>query len=151
VKAVSELLDGAVVNMSAGEGKSLVYHAWAGRKVVQDGVDSVQVITTRDTLAAREFIAYQGLLSRLGFEIVRMNPDGNVPPRVKGRPTIYVGTQQDIGFSYLRGKPWPGRHAIIDEIDEALVYADTQYVISEGASSLAPKAVKGLVKWAHTF
>ena len=67
-----------------------------------------------------------------------MNPDGTLPPLVAGRPTVYVGTQEDVAFSNLRGKPVPGRHVVIDEIDEALVYANAMYIISDGVSGPAP-------------
>ena len=51
IDAVRALLGGQVVNMAAGEGKSIVYHAFAGRKAVRGEVDALQVLTTRDNLA----------------------------------------------------------------------------------------------------
>ena len=50
---VHNLMEGRLVNMAAGEGKSIVYHAYAGLAAVRDGV--VQIVLTRETLAAREF------------------------------------------------------------------------------------------------
>jgi hypothetical protein len=38
----------------------------------------------------------------------------------------------------LRDHPLPGRHAAVDEIDEAFVYANTTYILSEGAQGTAP-------------
>src|SRR5262249_37028045 len=86
-----------------------------------------------------------------GFDIIKMNPDGTVPPPQKGHPTIYVGTQEDVAFSKLRENPIPGRHVVIDEIDEALAYANTTYIISEGVSGPASDHVVEEVKWAHNF
>ena len=137
IDAVRALLDGQVVNMAAGEGKSIVYHAFAGRKAVQGDVDALQVLTTRANLAKREFDILEKLFKPNGFDIVQMNPDGTLPPLVAGRPTVYVGTQEDVAFSNLRGKPVPGRHVVIDEIDEALVYANAVYIISDGVSGPA--------------
>ncbi|GGL11330.1 preprotein translocase subunit SecA [Nocardia jinanensis] len=137
----------SVVNMDAGEGKSLVFVAHAARDAVAHG--AVQVITTRDTLANREFIRFTRVLGPLGFDIVRMNPDTAPPPPTPDRPTIYIGTQQDVGFAALRENWVPGRHATIDEIDEALVHADTQYILSDGAGRPADTLVTTQVGVAH--
>ena len=47
--------------------------------------------------------------------------------------------------------PVPGRHVVIDEIDEALVYANTQYIISDGVSGPASNQVAEQVRWARDF
>ena len=151
IDAVRALLDGQVVNMAAGEGKSIVYHAFAGRKAVQGDVDALQVLTTRANLAKREFDILEKLFKPNGFDIVQMNPDGTLPPLVAGRPTVYVGTQEDVAFSNLRGKPVPGRHVVIDEIDEALVYANAVYIISDGVSGPASTEVAAQVRGARDF
>lgn len=139
----------SIVNMDAGEGKSLVFMAHAARDAIEHG--AVQVITTRDNLANREYIRYQQVLGALGFEIVRMNPDTAPPTPTPGKPTIYIGTQQDVGFAALRGNWVPGRRAAIDEIDEALVHAVTTYFLSEGAGKLASPEVAAQVNDAHNF
>lgn len=77
----------------------------------------------------------------MGFDIVRMNPDHTYPEPVAGKPTIYIGTMEDVGFGHLRGNIPPGRHVAIDEIDEALVHANTTYILAEGAGTPAPDHV----------
>ncbi len=152
MEAVRALLEGHVVNMAAGEGKSIVSYAFAGRKAVLGEVDAVHVLTTRDNLAAREFDVFEKLFRPNGFNIVRMKSDGNTPlPLVPGNPTIYIGTQEDVAFSKLRGNAVPGRHVVIDEIDEALIYANTNYIISEGVSGPASAEVAAQVQWAYEF
>ncbi|MEU4341364.1 alpha/beta hydrolase [Nocardia sp. NPDC023852] len=148
VAALIAMRDGPV-DMDAGEGKSLVFLAHAARDAVEHG--AVQVITTRDNLANREFTRYQSVLSRVGFDVVRMNPDHAPPPPAEGRPTIYIGTQQDVGFAALRENWVPGRRAAIDEIDEALVHADTRYILSDGAAQLADPETVAQVTDARDF
>ncbi|MEV0133527.1 hypothetical protein AB0H83_34315 [Dactylosporangium sp. NPDC050688] len=147
--AVDGLTRIEVVNMAAGEGKSLAYHAAVGRLAFGRGV--AQYITTRDNLAVRDAEALRGMYEPYGAKIHRMNEEGNVPKPVPGEPTIYAGTHNDIGFSFLGGKPIPGRTAVMDEIDEALVFDDTIYQHSAGVGNPAPKAVAGLVTWARDF
>ncbi|MDX6419836.1 MAG: hypothetical protein QOG28_4456, partial [Trebonia sp.] len=151
--------DGKVVNMAAGEGKSWLFLVDSARQAVRPGVDAVHVITTRGNLADREFAHYRQLLSPLGFDVHRMNSDTPPPPPAEGRPTIYVGTSQDVGFTNLKTGAVPGQKgsghtvidASIDEIDEAFVYSNTSYILSEGAGGAAPDMVSGPVKWATGF
>ncbi|MEU4642884.1 hypothetical protein [Micromonospora sp. NPDC023814] len=147
--AVDGLTTIAVVNMAAGEGKSLAYHAAVGRLAFRG--EAVQYISTRDNLAARDAQALRGMYEPYGAKIHRMNEEGNVPTPVPGEPTIYVGTHNDIGFSYLGDKPIPGRTAVMDEIDEALVFDDTLFQHSTGVGNPAAKAVVGQVVWARDF
>ncbi|MGY5207825.1 MFS transporter, partial [Nocardia gipuzkoensis] len=137
------------VNMDAGEGKSLVFLAHAIREAIEHG--AVQVITTRDNLANREVARYVTVLAEYGIDVVRMNPDHAPRPPEPGRPTIYIGTQQDVGFAALRDNWVPGRSAAIDEIDEALIHADTQYILSDGADQLADAATAVQVTEARDF
>ncbi|MEU2634972.1 hypothetical protein ABZ591_10130 [Micromonospora fulviviridis] len=149
----ADLVDGLttiqVGNMAAGEGKSLAYHAAMGRLAFRG--EAAQYISTRDNLAARDAQALRDLYEPYGAKIHRMNEEGNVPKPVPGEPTIYVGTHNDIGFSYLGEKPIPGRTAVMDEIDEALVYDDTLFQHSTGVGNPAAKAVAGQVVWARDF
>ncbi|WP_176586719.1 toxin glutamine deamidase domain-containing protein, partial [Nocardia miyunensis] len=138
VMATLAIRDGAI-NMDAGEGKSLVFLAGATIDAMEHG--AVQVLTTRDNLANREVDRYLKTLGDMGFDIVRMNPDHAYTEPVEGRPTIYIGTMEDVGFGHLRGNIPPGRHVAIDEIDEALVHANTTYILSEGAGESAPPHV----------
>ncbi|MBS2540175.1 hypothetical protein KGQ20_46300, partial [Catenulispora sp. NF23] len=151
MSAVQAMSRGDVVNMAAGEGKSLVFLAYAARRAVMDGVDAVQVITTRDNLATREHERYSDVLKAMDINIVRMTPDGGGTRPDNDHPTIYVGTHEDVGFSYLRGKPIPGRHASVDEVDEAFVYANTTFILSEGAQKAAPDTVAKRVTDAWDF
>ncbi|MFI5779357.1 alpha/beta hydrolase [Nocardia sp. NPDC051570] len=137
------------INMDAGEGKSLVFLTDAMLKSSREQV--VQVYTTRDTLAKAAFDQYRKTLEPYGFDIVRMNPDHEYTPPVEGRSTIYIGTQNDAGFGRLRDHAVPGRRAAIDEIDEALVHADTTFILSDGPADPAGPEVKAQVEQAHTF
>ncbi|WP_157114663.1 preprotein translocase subunit SecA, partial [Nocardia niwae] len=137
------------VNMDAGEGKSLVFLAHAIREAIEHG--AVQVITTRDNLANREVTRYVTVLAEYGIDVVRMNPDHAPRHPEPGRPTIYIGTQQDVGFAALRDNWVPGRSAAIDEIDEALIHADTQYILSDGADQFADPATAAQVTDARDF
>ncbi|GAB3406608.1 WXG100-like domain-containing protein [Flindersiella endophytica] len=157
--ASKALADGNVVNMAAGEGKSWVFLVAAARQAVRDGVDAVLVVTTRRNLADRESKRYERLLEPFGFDIHRMDPDQMPPTPRDGRPTIYVGTHQDVAFSKLKTGLVPGQResgetaidVIIDEVDEAVVYSDTTYIISEGAGRLAPERVAAPVRAAGSF
>ena len=152
MEAVRGLMRGEVVNMGAGEGKSLAYLAYAARTAVLKHVDWVMVITTRDNLAAREFEEYNKFLTSYGFDIVRMNPEGKVPRPVPDRPTIYIGTHEDNAFSMLRGQKLPGRgFAVVDEFDEFGVYANTFFMISDGDGALASRSLVKQLVWARDF
>ena len=148
------LAGGDVVNMAAGEGKSWLFLVDAARQAVRPGVDAVHVITTRQNLADREFKEYTAVLGGLGFDVRRMNPDREVEAPAAGRPTIYVGTSQDVGFTKLRTGLVPGQDkavpllrfdAGVDEVDEAFVYSDSRYILSEGVQGAAPDVVLGPV------
>ena len=80
LSASHALAGGQVVNMAAGEGKSWLFLVDAVRQAVRAEVGAVQVITTRDNLASREFGRYQALLAPLGFDVHRMNSDSPPPP-----------------------------------------------------------------------
>ncbi|MEV0045585.1 LuxR C-terminal-related transcriptional regulator [Nocardia rhamnosiphila] len=149
VMAVLVARDGGVGNMQAGEGKTLVFLAAAALKSAQGG--PVKVITTRDVLANEAFAEYNAILGEYGFDIVRMNPDNPYVDPVEGRPTIYIGTMNDAGFGELRGNVAPARRNGIDEIDEALVFADTTFVLSEGSGNPAAVEVEAAVGDAHAF
>ena len=69
---------------------------------------------------------------------------------------MYVGTSQDVGFTWLRdrrGAAWrrAGRRqarirASVDEMDEAFVYSDSPYIRQQGAAGAAPDAVAAQVR-----
>ncbi|MEV4133748.1 DUF1707 domain-containing protein [Dactylosporangium sp. NPDC049742] len=147
VEAVNGFMNGRTVNMLAGEGKSMAYRFHAVVKAAEGEV--VHFLTSRDTLATREFREFEHLLRDLDFDLHRMNPEGDVPVARRGRPTVYVGTVDDAAFSYLRDKEIRGTLAIVDEIDEVLVYADSTFVISDGVLVPATDAVRAQVVWAR--
>ncbi len=155
LSASHALADGQIVNMAAGEGKSWLFLVDAVRQAVRQDVGAVHVITTRGNLADREFERYDGLLTPLGFDVHRMNSDAPSPAPVPGRPTIYVGTSQDVGFTYLKTGMVPGQagtiriDASVDEIDEAFVYSNGQYILSDGARDEAPAEVIAQVQAAR--
>ena len=128
LSASHALAEGQVVNMAAGEGKSWLFLVDAVRQAVRGDVGAVHVITTRGNLADREFDRYHALLTPLGFDVHRMNSDSPPPAPVHGRPTIYIGTSQDVGFTFLKTGMVPGQDGTIridagvDEIDEAFVF-----------------------------
>ncbi|HET6500313.1 MAG TPA: hypothetical protein VFG87_06060 [Amycolatopsis sp.] len=160
LSAATAFAEGKIVNMAAGEGKSWLFLVDAARQSVRPNVDAVHVITTRGNLADREFEHYHELLTPLGFDVHRMNPDQPPPGPRDGRPTIYIGTSQDVGFTLLKNDVIPGQkasgHAVkidagVDEIDEAMVYSNTQYILSEGAGVPAASDVAEPVRWASKF
>jgi DNA-binding CsgD family transcriptional regulator len=130
-------------------GKTLVFLAAAALKSARG--EPVNIITTRDGLAHDAFGEYRAILVEYGFDIVRMNPDAPYQDLVEGRPTIYVGTMEDLGFGELRGNVPLARRNGIDEIDEALVFANTTFVLSEGSGNPAEGKVEAAVADAHAF
>ncbi len=159
MSAAHAFAEGKIVNMAAGEGKSWLFLVDAARQAVLPRVDAVQVVTTRGNLADREFKTYKNLLTPLGFDVHRMNSDSPSPEPVEKRPTIYVGTSQDVGFTYLKSETVPGQkssgqtviHASVDEIDEAFVYSNTSYILSKGVQGAAPEHVATQVGRARDF
>ncbi|QKV74008.1 hypothetical protein [Amycolatopsis sp. Hca4] len=158
VSAVHAFGKGQVVNMAAGEGKSWLFFAHAAVNAARPDVDGVQVTTTRGNLADRELPHYRELMSKLGIDVHRLNPDKPPPGPRDGRPTVYLGTAEDVGFTYLRHETLPGQQkpgdptvltVSIDEIDEALVYSNSQYILSEGVQGVAAPEVQAHVEWAH--
>ncbi len=157
LSASHKLADGQIVNMAAGEGKSWLFLVDAVRQALRVEVGAVHVITTRGNLADREFEHYLDLLTPLGFDVHRMNPNGPPPAPVEGRPTIYLGTSQDVGFTFLKTGMVPGQvgtiriDAGVDEIDEALVYSNGQYILSEGVQGEATAEVVAQVLQSRQF
>ncbi|MEU3771584.1 hypothetical protein AB0E55_41535, partial [Amycolatopsis keratiniphila] len=158
VSAVHAFGEGRVVNMAAGEGKSWLFFAHAAVNAMRPGVDGVQVTTTRGILADREMPVYVDLLQKLGVDVHRLDQDNPPPGPREGRPTVYLGTAEDVGFTYLRHDTLPGQQAkedpmlltvSIDEIDEALVYSNAQYILSDGVQGAASPEAIGQVRAAH--
>ncbi|MFE0019820.1 hypothetical protein ACFWX1_02330, partial [Amycolatopsis sp. NPDC059021] len=149
-------------NMAAGEGKTWAFFASAVFEALRENVDGAYLVTTRRNLADREFELYQQLLHKLGFDVHRMDPDNPPPAPEHGKPTIYIGTPNDIGFTKLKQGHFPGQRpesdgptrfvAIIDESDEALVLTNGRMVLSEGTAGPAPREVaEPIQKWVDRF
>lgn len=141
------------INMDAGEGKTFVFLADSIMKAAAG--DSVHVFTTRDTLANDAVNLYKQVLGVLGpdvFHVVRMNPNGADETGLDpAKPTIYIGTLDDAAFGQLRGKFMRGDIAVIDELDEALYYADTTWIISDGPSLAADPHIASRIMAARHF
>ncbi|BBY46723.1 hypothetical protein MARA_01530 (plasmid) [Mycolicibacterium arabiense] len=153
---------GDVVNMAAGEGKSYLFlmsnalEAAVLAKAGQGG--AVHMHTTRDVLAEQLEPDFRAVLGPLGFAVHRLNSDDPPPPPKPGQPTVYLGTSQDAAFTLLkhgsvggRGAQGLGFHAEIDEIDEALVYSNGHYILSEGTAGDAAPVVADPIRGMRTF
>lgn len=140
------MLDGTVVEMDAGEGKTV---AAAFPAVVQALRGSkVHVITANDYLALRdaEFLApvYETLGLTVGALLVDM---GDAERRSVYRSNVVYGTLREFGFDYLRDNLRHSKHdlvqgsrqvVIVDEADHALIdEARTPLIISGRPSGVS--------------
>ena len=153
---------GDVVNMAAGEGKSYLFllsNALEAAKLATAGQGgAAHMHTTRDVLAEQLEPDFRKVLEPLGYAVHRLNSDHPPPAPKEGQPTVYLGTSQDAAFTLLkhgsvdgRAGVGPGFHAAIDEIDEALVYANGHYILSEGTAADAAPAVADPIKGMRKF
>ncbi|MGD0559466.1 MAG: hypothetical protein ABSA93_31400, partial [Streptosporangiaceae bacterium] len=158
VAAAHDMADGKVVNVDAGEGKSLMFLVEVARQALRPGVDAVQFMpsTSITHLANREYERYVQVLGSLGFAIHRMNPDKPPSEPVAGQPTIYIGTLEDLAFTYLKTKLLPGQRAegktnIVARVDEVdlLKYDNSHYIYSDGPTGRADDDTTRLVEWAR--
>ena len=140
---------GAVVEMSAGEGKTVaaafpaVLHALAGRRV--------HVVTANDYLAARDAEWLADVYEALGISVSAvLGHMGDEDRRAAYRARIVYGTVRELGFDFLRDNMKLSADetvqrghdvAIVDEADQTLVdEAGTPLIISGGP----PAATRGL-------
>ena len=140
---------GAVVEMSAGEGKTVaaafpaVLHALAGRRV--------HVVTANDYLAARDAEWLADVYEALGISVSAvLGHMGDEDRRAAYRARIVYGTVRELGFDFLRDNMKLSADetvqrghdvAIVDEADQTLVdEAGTPLIISGGP----PAAARGL-------
>ncbi|MEU2229333.1 hypothetical protein, partial [Streptomyces sp. NPDC018347] len=154
--AVIGLGRGEMVNMAAGEGKSWVFFMNAALQAAKDGVSASYLITPRDVLANREILHFEKVLGDWAY-VHRMNSDAPPPAPGGDKPTIYIGTSEDVAFGKLKhgllqGQSNPGDeirvHVAVDEADEAFVYANPTYILSEGAQREAAPQTVSEVNWA---
>ena len=149
IVAAAKLYRGVVVEMNAGEGKTVaaafpaLLHALAGR--------GVHVVTANDYLAARDAEWLADVYEALGVSVSAvLGPMGDDDRRSAYRAQVVYGTVRELGFDFLRDNMklsadetvQRGRDvAIVDEADQTLVDdAGTPLIISGGA----PAATRGL-------
>ncbi|MCY4529399.1 MAG: hypothetical protein OXD46_10275 [Chloroflexi bacterium] len=129
IEAGRLMLDRTVVEMDAGEGKTVaaafpaITRALSGRKV--------HVITANDYLALRDAELLAPAYEFLGLTVgVVLSHMGDAERRIAYRNGIVYGTLREIGFDYLRDNLRHSRVdmvqgglevAIVDEADHALV------------------------------
>ncbi len=140
---------GAVVEMNAGEGKTVAGAFPAAFRALEGGC--VHVITANDYLAARDAELLSPAFEALGLEVGAVLGPMTDPERATAysRSVVY-GTLREFGFDFLRDNlrlppdpPVQGAlyAAVIDEADQVLLdQAQTPLVISGGPSG----AVRGL-------
>ena len=133
------LLEGKVVEMQAGEGKTVaiafaaVMHAVLGR--------SVHILTANDYLAERDCRLLAEVYHSLGFSVdAILDAMDDVERKAAYKCDIVYGTLRQFGFDYLRDNLARGRQeviqpllevAIVDEVDQALIdEADTPLIIA---------------------
>ncbi|MCX4092214.1 4'-phosphopantetheinyl transferase superfamily protein [Nocardia sp. alder85J] len=148
VMATLAMVDGHPIDMRAGEGKSLVFLASAA--LISRRTGFVQLYTTLDSLAGRDFQHFVKVLGDYGYDISRIQSDGpNVEPR-EGHPGIAVGLLEESAFADMKGFQVSGEHALYDEMDAALVHSRSTFIISRGVAENADAATAHEVRTAHT-
>ena len=149
--AVTAMVDGQVVQMDPGEGKSFAA-VMAAAQYATTTPEGVHMVTSRRNLASRDYQFAATVLGDLGFRVVRVDPQQALLPPEDGRPTIYVGTVSDFAFSRLAGHRAPGKVAIIDEIDDVLIdQARRSYILATGVAERALASVADEVRKAHAL
>ena len=155
------LYRGAVVEMSAGEGKTVaaafpaIMHALSGRRV--------HVVTANDYLAARDAEWLADVYEALGISVSAvLGHMGDDDRRSAYRAHVVYGTVRELGFDFLRDNMKLSADetvqrghdvAIVDEADQTLIdEAATPLIISGGPPAsarglrLADRAVRGLIE-----
>ncbi|MEU7633817.1 hypothetical protein AB0C34_28210 [Nocardia sp. NPDC049220] len=148
---VLAMRDGLIPEMAPGSGKTLtaaVYNVWAA---VHRG--PTLLVTSSDPLAYEALVEYTAIFGESGVKFVRIDPDRPVPVSVPGEPTVYIATQDALGFAELRGHldKITFEMATVDEIDAALFYLNPTYEISDGAVRPASKETAQAIVQARDF
>ncbi len=145
-----------LVNMDAGEGKTLVYAADLAYQALRN---PVKYLTDGPNLADRDAEEFRNLLSPYGYRVVRINSSKQEPPPRDGKPTIYVGEVKDDAFGWLHNEQdmVPGQagsgaamRLVVDEFD-GMVYNQAHFIITKGALELADPQTTALVRWGQDF
>ena len=150
------LLRGKVVEMQAGEGKTV---AIAFAAVMQAALGrAVHVMTVNDYLAERDCRLLAPVYRSLGLSVgAALEPMERAERRAAYGCDVVYGTLREFGFDFLRnnlaggrGEQIPLRHqvAIVDEADQALIdEGDTPLIIAGPAPEVAHgwRRVNGVV------
>ena len=143
------LLRGRIVEMNAGEGKTvaaafpIIMHAVLGR--------SVHVVTANDYLADRDCDLLAPVYRSLGLSVdAVLGYMVEAERRDAYRKRIVYGTMREFGFDFLRDNiaastkeqvQTPLQVAIIDEADQALIDEARTPMIIAGSPLLTPQAI----------
>ena len=145
VAAGQLMYGGAVVEMKAGEGKTVAAAFPAALHALEGG--AVHVITANDYLAARDADLLSPVFAALGLGVGAVLGPMTDPERADayGRSIVY-GTLREFGFDFLRDNlrlppdpPVQGAlfAAVVDEADQVLLdQARTPLIISGGPSGV---------------
>ncbi|MET8876633.1 hypothetical protein ABZW16_32280, partial [Nocardia sp. NPDC004604] len=114
-----------IVNMETAQGKTFTVGAAAAELAVRHGV--VQVWTSSDYLASRDYQFQKRTWQDQGFDVVEYDPDQPAPVNRDGVPMIVVTTPDKVAFGWARAKlegevpnTCPGDVVVIDEIEKLL-------------------------------
>ncbi|WP_040789535.1 hypothetical protein [Nocardia paucivorans] len=148
---VLAMREGLVPEMVPGSGKTLtaaVHNVWSA---IHRG--PALLVTSSDPLAYEAFAESSAIFGDSGVTFVRIDPDRPVPLPENGRPTVYITTQDALGFAELRGNLGELTFTVgtIDEIDAALFYMNPLYVLSDGAVAPADAEMRQAVVAARDF
>ena len=154
LQAGSHLFEGKVVEMNAGEGKTIaaafpaVTHAVLGRRV--------HIITANDYLASRDAEWLAPVYETLGFSVSavlsHMDDDER---RAAYQAQIVYGTLKEFGFDYLRDNlkhstddmvQGPLEAAIVDEADQAMIDEAGTPLIIAGTPNTSRRSVHKINK-----
>ena len=157
IRAGQYLLDNTVVEMDAGEGKTIaaafagIMHAIRGHKV--------HIITANDYLALRDVSRLRSVYESIGITVgTLLSNMGYQDRRETYKSTILYGTLREIGFDMLRDnlnasttQPIQGKLdvAIVDEADQALIDEASTPLIIGSSPTKKPRSllrIKSLIE-----
>ncbi|MFE9328559.1 arginine--tRNA ligase [Nocardia sp. NPDC052278] len=113
-----------IIQMETAQGKTATAGAAAPEMAVRHGV--VQLWTSSDYLASRDYQFQKRAWQELGFDVVEYDPDRPAPVPRDGKPMIVVTTPDKVAFGWARAKlggepnTCPGDVVVIDEIEKLL-------------------------------
>ncbi len=154
IMAARHLYDGRVVEMHAGEGKTVaaafpaVLHALMGRKV--------HVVTANDYLASRDAEWLAPVYESLGLEVRAVLGHMSDPERRHAyQGDVVYGPLRELGFDFLRDNlryseeeivQGPLEVAIVDEADQTLIDESRLPLIISGGAAGSTRAARKIRK-----